>query len=481
MGDDQGRGFAAPDVTGSLADALAASRTGTWRWDAASGEVRWDKTMEALSGLPPGGFGSTFDAWKATLHPDEIEDIFAKVDEAIANLGAYHFEHRTIWPDGTVRWLECRGQVTSDPDGTFTGTVGCAVDVTDRIETLERERRLHDRFQFLSRLTDRAITAGEHHEFMQFAAATAVPQLGDWCSIHFVPEPGAPIETVVAHADPKKLEWADELSRRFPFNPSGDGGVAKVLRTGVTDFVELVTPELIDENLARSPYDTTELREVVDELGLTSVITVPLTTKRGVLGAMQFVSAESGRVYDHDDVTLAQLAARRVADAIDNLWLTEQHQHISATLQQALLPPVIPEIAGVELAVRYWPAGAAVAAGGDFYDVFQIGPTAWSLLIGDVCGTGPDARRSRASPATRCAPQPATARTTSRCSSGSTRRCSSRTVTGSARRPTPRSRPTTATGCSPRARPATPARCWCATVLPTCSERAAPSSACSRS
>ncbi len=388
---EPGPGSAAHDATTSLADALAASRTGTWRWDAASGEVRWDATLEALSGLGPGEFGSTFDAWKATLHPDEVDAIFAKVDEAIAVLGPYHFEHRTIWPDGTVRWLECRGQVTSDADGTFTGTVGCAVDITDRMEALERERRLNDRFQFLSRLTDRAISADEHLEFMQFAADTAVPQLGDWCSIHFVPEPGAPMETVVAHADPTKVAWADDLARRFPFNPSGDSGVAKVLRTGATDFIPLVTPALIDENLAKSSHDTSELRQVVDDLALTSVITVPLMTKRGVLGAMQFVTAESGRVYDQDDVRLAQLAARRVADAIDNLWLTEQHQRISATLQQALLPPVIPEIAGVELAVRYWPAGTAVAAGGDFYDVFQIGPTTWSLLIGDVCGTGPDA------------------------------------------------------------------------------------------
>ena len=90
------------------------------------------RRLEALSGLPPGGFGATFDAWLETLHPDEVDSILAQVNDAIERRSSYHFEHRTIWPDGTVRWLECRGQVTVDADGDFTGTVGCAVDITER-------------------------------------------------------------------------------------------------------------------------------------------------------------------------------------------------------------------------------------------------------------------------------------------------------------------------------------------------------------
>lgn len=377
---------------------LAASGTGTWRWDAATGEVRWDATLEALSGLPPGGFGATFEAWLETLHPEEVDSILAQVNDAIERRSSYHFEHRTIWPDGTVRWLECRGQVTVDEAGNFTGTVGCAVDITERREgekrraqAFERERRLRDRLAFLVRLTDTAVAAGDHSEFMRTAAAAAVPQLGDWCSIHYVPDDGAEVEIVVAHVDPAKVAWADALARRFPYNPDGETGVPAVIRSGVTEFIECVSEDLIDDALARSTIDPTDVREILDELGITSVITVPLRTKRGVRGAMQFVSAESQRIYDRDDVALAEVAAGRIADALDNMWLTEQHRRISATLQRALLPPKLPTIDGMDVAVRYWPAGVAVEAGGDFYDVFQTSPTSWSVLIGDVCGTGPDA------------------------------------------------------------------------------------------
>jgi serine phosphatase RsbU (regulator of sigma subunit) len=285
-----------------------------------------------------------------------------------------------------------------DEDGNFSGTIGCAVDVTDRHRTeaataaaLERERRLRDRLEFLMKVADTALVATDHVEFMRLVASAAVPKLGDWCSIHFQPEAGAPLEVVVAHADPARVQWADALSKQFPYSPDGEHGVPLVIRTGRSEFIERVTADFIDAALERGPYDPAELRPVIDALGLSSAITVPLTTTRGTIGAVQFVTAESGRTYEAEDVTLAEVTAGRIADALDNKWLTGQHRHISAILQRSLLPPRLPEIDGIDLAVRYWPAGAAVAAGGDFYDIFATSESTWSLLIGDVCGTGPDA------------------------------------------------------------------------------------------
>jgi serine phosphatase RsbU (regulator of sigma subunit) len=118
---------------------------------------------------------------------------------------------------------------------------------------------------------------------------------------------------------------------------------------------------------------------------------VPVVTKRGVVGAMQFVSAESGRHYDSSDVALAEAAAGRVGAALDNAWLFEEQQQISSTLQSALLPAELPAVDGVDVAVRYWAAGSLSEVGGDFYDVFSIGERRWAFVIGDVCGTGPAA------------------------------------------------------------------------------------------
>jgi serine phosphatase RsbU (regulator of sigma subunit) len=45
--------------------------------------------------------------------------------------------HRTIWPDGSVHSVECRGTVLVDEDGQPTGTTGVAVDVTMREQLVQ--------------------------------------------------------------------------------------------------------------------------------------------------------------------------------------------------------------------------------------------------------------------------------------------------------------------------------------------------------
>lgn len=61
------------------------------------------------------------------------------------------------------------------------------------------------------------------------------------------------------------------------------------------------------------------------------------------------------------------------------------------TLQQTLIPPVPPTIAGLNVAAAYRPAGSGEEVGGDFFDVFQIGQDDWMITLGDVSGKGVEA------------------------------------------------------------------------------------------
>jgi sigma-B regulation protein RsbU (phosphoserine phosphatase) len=71
-----------------------------------------------------------------------------------------------------------------------------------------------------------------------------------------------------------------------------------------------------------------------------------------------------------------------------------RHQHraeaLSRALQQSLSPPSLPQIAGLDVAVHYEPF-ADEEVGGDFYDLFPLGPKRSGFFLGDVCGKGPEA------------------------------------------------------------------------------------------
>ena len=238
----------------------------------------------------------------------------------------YTVEHRVIWPDGSVHWVQGRGTVTLDSDGNVTGTIGCASDITaskeleldaarraaQAEEAVERERDLRQRLEFLAEINRVALAARDHKTLMRAVTAAAVPQLGDWCTLHFMPEPGGTLETEVAHADPKKVEWAVEMRQRFPFDADSPRGVPAVIRTGRLEFIREVTPEVLDLAIEEGGIADrrAEILELAEKLQLTSVITVPLNTKRRTIGAIQFVSAESGRTYDHEDIVLARVGRR---------------------------------------------------------------------------------------------------------------------------------------------------------------------------
>jgi sigma-B regulation protein RsbU (phosphoserine phosphatase) len=66
----------------------------------------------------------------------------------------------------------------------------------------------------------------------------------------------------------------------------------------------------------------------------------------------------------------------------------QQAIELTSTLQQTLVPPVPLGIPRLEISAVYRPAGAGDEVGGDFYDVFNIAPSVWIVVLGDVVGKG---------------------------------------------------------------------------------------------
>ena len=117
---------------------------------------------------------------------------------------------------------------------------------------------------------------------------------------------------------------------------------------------------------------------------------VPLLLEGAVPGCMGLGFPEV-RDFDTADVDLLVALARQGAQALERARLYEERAYVAQTLQAGLLPRALPDIPGLEVAVRYRPVGDGSEVGGDFYDLFETDDGAWALAIGDVCGKGTEA------------------------------------------------------------------------------------------
>ena len=160
---------------------------------------------------------------------------------------------------------------------------------------------------------------------------------------------------------------------------------------------ELAVPAIADHcvlRLADDDSDVTPPPEVLEVLRTGAAwleparMIVPMTAGR-VIGTLTL--EVSGRVYDTQDVLVAEDFGLRAGAAVENARLYRAASQLARTLQTSLLPPHLPNVPGATLAAAFHPATQGLEVGGDFYDVFTTGQGQWYLVIGDVSGKGAEA------------------------------------------------------------------------------------------
>jgi len=107
------------------------ARIGTFVWNLQTGESQLTPELEAMYGLPPGGFAAGKRSWQDLICPEDRDQGVRYVHE-IMETGSFEAEWRVVWPDGTTRWLFGRAWVFKDDTGKPLRLVGANIDVTER-------------------------------------------------------------------------------------------------------------------------------------------------------------------------------------------------------------------------------------------------------------------------------------------------------------------------------------------------------------
>lgn len=279
---------------------------------------------------------------------------------------------------GELRWANIKARPIRDIDGTVRLAINVIEDITELKQVEESNRFLAEASRVLAGSLD-------YEQTLAAIAQLAVPEVADWCAVDLAGE-GAPERVATAHVDPAKIELAHELERRYPTDPNADGGVTNVLRGGLSE----IYTDIPDEMLAAAARDDEHLR-LIREVGMVSVMIVPIRTRDRVLGVITFVSAESGRRFNDAHLRVAEDLGLRAGTAVENARLYRARSEIARVLQNSLLPPHLPEIPGLEVGALYRAAGEGFEVGGDFYDLFSTTEDHWFAVMGDVCGKGAEA------------------------------------------------------------------------------------------
>ncbi|MYS95083.1 MULTISPECIES: SpoIIE family protein phosphatase [Streptomyces] len=280
-----------------------------------------------------------------------------------------------------------------DDRGRPMGVYYTVVDMTERHRARQRLALLDRANEKIGRSLDLMRTAQE-------LADVAVPGLADLVTVDL-------LETVLRGAEvtPGPLADADSVALRRAGHRSVEAGVpeavvgigevatypagsppVRCLTTGRAWHAERLDPSarvwVTDVPGGR--------RSTFSELGLHSVMVVPIRARGTTLGITTFFR-QRRMPFDEEDLRLAEDLVSRAAVCVDNARRYTRERDAALVLQRSLLPHRLPEQDAVEVAACYRPADELTGLGGDWYDLIPLSGARVALVVGEVPGHGIDA------------------------------------------------------------------------------------------
>lgn len=189
-----------------------------------------------------------------------------------------------------------------------------ARDVTERKTTEYNLTFLADASKILSSSLD-------YEDTLRNVAAIAVPVIADWCSIEMVDYKGELQQLVVMHKDPEKIKWAKELRKNRPPDMDAPTGLPRVLQTGKSELYPLITDDML-RALAHNKKELALFRSI----GFTSAMIVPIFSNKKPIGGISFVTTETRKHFNNNDLSMAEELASRASLAIENARLYKEAQ-----------------------------------------------------------------------------------------------------------------------------------------------------------
>src|SRR5688572_15842010 len=304
-----------------LREAESLGHTGSWEQNLVTGEIfNTEENLRLFFG-DDRGKGANFEDYTQTVHPDDHEYLLRRRAELLEEEGPSDIEYRVIWPDGSIHVIFGRATVVRNELGQAIRVYGTNVDITERKQAEEEIRRHAARMEVLAKISRALAEVGlDVQAVFETIVRYTAELIGDTCVIRLLSSDEQWLQSVTFHNPNPEVKAL--MRRLHPTTPTSanDSWLTPVLQTGQP----LLIPVITQEQLRRSVQP--EYLPFFEQVGLHSMLVVPLRVKGRVIGTLGLSRDQPGHPYTPDDQVLLQDLADRASLTIQNAQLFEQVQ-----------------------------------------------------------------------------------------------------------------------------------------------------------